>query len=38
MMTDNRNRTAGEVRSLIARHDGNLGASGSVATCSRSSA
>ncbi len=31
IMTDNRNRTAGEVRSLIARHGGNLGASGSVA-------
>jgi YebC/PmpR family DNA-binding regulatory protein len=31
IMTDNRNRTAGEVRSLITRHGGNLGASGSVA-------
>jgi YebC/PmpR family DNA-binding regulatory protein len=31
IMTDNRNRTASEVRSLITRHHGNLGASGSVA-------
>src|SRR6185312_5892742 len=31
IMTDNRNRTAGEVRSVITRHGGNLGASGSVA-------
>jgi YebC/PmpR family DNA-binding regulatory protein len=31
IMTDNRNRTAGEIRSLITRHGGNLGASGSVA-------
>ena len=31
VMTDNRNRTAGEVRSLITRHGGNLGAAGSVA-------
>jgi YebC/PmpR family DNA-binding regulatory protein len=30
VMTDNRNRTAGDIRSLIARHGGNLGASGSV--------
>jgi YebC/PmpR family DNA-binding regulatory protein len=30
IMTDNRNRTAGEVRSIITRHGGNLGASGSV--------
>ena len=30
VMTDNRNRTAGEIRSLITRHGGNLGASGSV--------
>ena len=30
IMTDNRNRTAGEVRSVITRHGGNLGASGSV--------
>jgi YebC/PmpR family DNA-binding regulatory protein len=30
-MTDNRNRTAGEIRSVITRHNGNLGASGSVA-------
>jgi YebC/PmpR family DNA-binding regulatory protein len=30
-LTDNRNRTAGEVRSVITRHGGNLGASGSVA-------
>jgi YebC/PmpR family DNA-binding regulatory protein len=31
VMTDNRNRTAGEIRSVITRHSGNLGASGSVA-------
>ncbi len=31
VMTDNRNRTAGEIRSVITRHGGNLGASGSVA-------
>jgi YebC/PmpR family DNA-binding regulatory protein len=30
IMTDNRNRTAGEVRSIIQRYGGNLGASGSV--------
>jgi YebC/PmpR family DNA-binding regulatory protein len=30
IMTDNRNRTAGEIRSVITRHNGNLGASGSV--------
>jgi YebC/PmpR family DNA-binding regulatory protein len=30
IMTDNRNRTASEVRSIITRHGGNLGASGSV--------
>ena len=30
VMTDNRNRTAGEIRSVITRHSGNLGASGSV--------
>jgi YebC/PmpR family DNA-binding regulatory protein len=30
IMTDNRNRTASEVRNLITRHNGNLGASGSV--------
>jgi YebC/PmpR family DNA-binding regulatory protein len=30
IMTDNRNRTASELRSLITRHGGNLGASGSV--------
>jgi len=30
VMTDNRNRTAGEIRSLITRYNGNLGASGSV--------
>src|SRR4029079_17587303 len=28
IMTDNRNRTAGELRSVITRHGGNLGASG----------
>ena len=31
IVTDNRNRTAGEIRSMITRHHGNLGASGSVA-------
>jgi YebC/PmpR family DNA-binding regulatory protein len=31
VMTDNRNRTASEVRNLLARNGGNLGASGSVA-------
>ncbi|HSS38953.1 MAG TPA: YebC/PmpR family DNA-binding transcriptional regulator [Polyangia bacterium] len=31
VMTDNRNRTAGEIRSVITRHGGNLGALGSVA-------
>jgi YebC/PmpR family DNA-binding regulatory protein len=30
IMTDNRNRTAGEIRSMITRYNGNLGASGSV--------
>ena len=30
-LTDNRNRTVQEVRSLFARHGGSLGASGSVA-------
>ena len=30
VMTDNRNRTASDIRSLITRHGGNLGASGSV--------
>ncbi len=30
IMTDNRNRTAGEIRSLITKYNGNLGASGSV--------
>ena len=30
VMTDNRNRTASEVRNLLQRHNGNLGASGSV--------
>ena len=30
IMTDNRNRTAGELRSVITRHGGNLGALGSV--------
>jgi YebC/PmpR family DNA-binding regulatory protein len=30
-LTDNRNRTAAEVRHVFARHDGNLGESGSVA-------
>jgi YebC/PmpR family DNA-binding regulatory protein len=31
VMTDNRNRTASEVRNLLTRNGGNLGASGSVA-------
>ena len=31
IMTDNRNRTASELRSCITRHGGNLGAAGSVA-------
>jgi YebC/PmpR family DNA-binding regulatory protein len=30
-LTDNRNRTAGEVRHIFARNDGNLGTSGAVA-------
>jgi YebC/PmpR family DNA-binding regulatory protein len=30
-LTDNRNRTAAEVRSAFAKHDGNLGGSGAVA-------
>jgi YebC/PmpR family DNA-binding regulatory protein len=30
IMTDNRNRTASEIRSVITHHGGNLGASGSV--------
>jgi YebC/PmpR family DNA-binding regulatory protein len=30
-LTDNRNRTAGDVRSTFTRHNGNLGESGSVA-------
>jgi YebC/PmpR family DNA-binding regulatory protein len=30
IMTDNRNRTASEVRNILQRHNGNLGASGSV--------
>src|SRR5262245_46990179 len=30
LMTDNRNRTAGEIRNVLTRHSGNLGASGSV--------
>src|SRR5438477_9652180 len=29
-LTDNKNRTAAEVRHIFARHDGNLGGSGSV--------
>ena len=31
ILTDNRNRTAGEVRSILERHGGSLGTSGSVA-------
>jgi YebC/PmpR family DNA-binding regulatory protein len=30
-LTDNRNRTASDVRAAFAKHDGNLGASGAVA-------
>ena len=30
-LTDNRNRTAGEVRHIFAKNDGNLGTSGAVA-------
>ncbi len=30
-MTDNRNRTAGDIRSFFSKHNGNLGESGSVA-------
>lgn len=30
-LTDNRNRTAGEVRHVFTKHEGNLGSSGSVA-------
>ena len=30
-LTDNRNRTAGEVRHIFAKNDGNLGGSGAVA-------
>ena len=30
-LTDNRNRTASDVRSCFSKHDGNLGASGAVA-------
>jgi YebC/PmpR family DNA-binding regulatory protein len=29
-LTDNRNRTGGEVRSVFSKHDGNLGATGAV--------
>jgi YebC/PmpR family DNA-binding regulatory protein len=31
VLTDNRNRTAGEIRHVFARHDGNLAESGAVA-------
>jgi YebC/PmpR family DNA-binding regulatory protein len=31
VMTDNRNRTVGEVRNVLSKHGGNLGESGSVA-------
>ena len=31
VLTDNRNRTAGDVRHIFARHDGNLAESGAVA-------
>jgi YebC/PmpR family DNA-binding regulatory protein len=30
IMTDNRNRTAGEIRSVLTKYNGNLGAAGSV--------
>ena len=30
IMTDNRNRTAGEIRNILQRYNGNLGAPGSV--------
>ena len=30
-LTDNRNRTAAEIRHVLSKHDGNLGASGAVA-------
>jgi YebC/PmpR family DNA-binding regulatory protein len=30
VMTDNRNRTAGEIRNLLTRYNGNLGGAGSV--------
>src|SRR6478736_9061453 len=30
IMTDNRNRTASEIRNILQRYNGNLGASGSV--------
>ena len=30
-LTDNRNRTAADVRHLFAKHDGNLGGAGAVA-------
>jgi YebC/PmpR family DNA-binding regulatory protein len=30
IMTDNRNRTTGEIRNLLMRHNGNLGGAGSV--------
>jgi YebC/PmpR family DNA-binding regulatory protein len=33
-MTDNRNRTASTVRSTFSKHGGNLGETGSVASCS----
>jgi YebC/PmpR family DNA-binding regulatory protein len=31
ILTDNRNRTTGEIRSTLTKHNGNLGSSGSVA-------
>lgn len=31
LMTDNRNRTAAEIRNIFSRHNGNLGTTGSVA-------
>ena len=33
-LTDNRNRTAGEVRNIFAKHDGNLAESGRSRGCS----
>ena len=37
-LTDNRNRTAGDVRSVFTKRGGNLGATGAVPSCSTASA